>query len=215
MNTKYKNSNTYKISDLDSKNESHPNNIKNNFFLHENSSSYFDNISQKFKSNILNNTLNNNSASKNNRFLEKKSLSYNKSISNINVSIENNSNKPMIHLINGSASLNDLFNPIDIDINIKDKKNLIKNNNIFRKSRNIKSLKNFFSLNDINEFNRAILTNKNIEYYNKDYSRQNPKIMPEKVLNYKNNNLKEIGYNKSISRNRKKLLFLKKSITIK
>ena len=33
MNTKYKNSNTYNISDLDSKNESHPNNIKNNFFF--------------------------------------------------------------------------------------------------------------------------------------------------------------------------------------
>ena len=161
---------------------------------------YIGNISQKFKSNI---STNNNSSSKINQYLENKTLTYAKSTSSLD------NNKPIMALTNGSTSLNDIFNSLDNTIILKDKKKLIKKRNIFRNHKNIKSLKNTFSLKDMNNFNKSLLTNKYFEFYNKKpLSPPSEAKQPEKPLI--NEIYKEIGFNKSISRNRNKLLLLKK-----
>lgn len=183
------------------------NNYKNLFLSQENAKIYNDNISQKFKSNISLNTLTNNSISKTNKVLTNV-----KSASNISTSLGNNeSNKPMILLSNGSSSINDIFNREDNIININDKKDINKKN-IFRESRKIKSLQNIFTFNDINNFNKAILTKKNMVFKTSNYFGFSPKRKPAKPLI--NEIYREIGFNKMISRNRKKIISLKKPMAI-
>jgi hypothetical protein len=194
----------------------HKNNIRNLFLSHENSNAYLDNTSQKYKSTRSSNTMNNNSSIKNSHFLEKKTLTYAKSTSNMNVSIERNGKfKPLIMLSNGSTSLNDIFSQNDIKINTKNIKLILKKKNIFRESRNIKSLKKVFSLKDINNFNKAIMTNNNkFELHNlqdKHFS-LSPTRKPEKPLI--NEIYREIGFNKTITRNRNKILSLKKPLVL-
>ena len=194
----------------------HKKNIRNLFLAHENSNTNLDNTSQKFKSTISSNTMNNNSSIKNSHLMEKKTLTYAKSTSNMNVSIERNGKfKPLIMLSNGSTSLNDIFSQNDTKLNPKNIKLILKKKNIFRESRNIKSLKNIFSLKDINNFNKAIMTNNNkFELHNlqdKHFS-LSPTRKPEKPLI--NEIYKEIGYNKTITRNRNKILSLQKPLVL-
>ena len=194
----------------------HKKNIRNLFLAHENSNTNLDNTSQKFKSTISSNTMNNNSSIKNSHLMEKKTLTYAKSTSNMNVSIERNGKfKPLIMLSNGSTSLNDIFSQNDIKINTKNIKLILKKKNIFRESRNIKSLKNIFSLKDINNFNKAIMTNNNkFELHNlqDNHFSLSPTRKPEKPLI--NEIYKEIGFNKTITRNRNKILSLKKPLVL-
>ena len=194
----------------------HKNNIRNLFLSHENSNAYLDNTSQKYKSTRSSNTMNNNSSIKNSHFLEKKTLTYAKSTSNMNVSIERIEKfKPLIMLSNGSTSLNDIFSQNDTKLNTKNIKLILKKKNIFRKSRNIKSLKNIFSLKDINNFNKAIMTNNNkFELHNlqDNHFSLSPTRKPEKPLI--NEIYKEIGFNKTISRNRNKILSLQKPLVL-
>lgn len=172
-------------------------NLKNKF-NQENTNSYLDNISQKVKSNI---STNNNSSSKINQHLGNKTLT--KSISSLD------NNIPIIALTNGSTSLNDIFSSFDSTINLQNKKNLIKKRNIFRNNKIIKSLKNTFSLKDIDNFNKAILTNKNFEFNNKKSLSPSSDIRyPEKPLI--NEIYKEIGFKNSIYRNRNRLMLIKK-----
>ena len=172
-------------------------NLKNKF-NQENTNSYLDNISQKVKSNI---STNNNSSSKINQHLGNKALT--KSISSLD------NNIPIIALTNGSTSLNDIFSSFDSTINLQNKKNLIKKRNIFRNNKIIKSLKNTFSLKDIDNFNKAILTNKNFEFNNKkSLSPSSDMRYPEKPLI--NEIYKEIGFKNSIYRNRNRLMLIKK-----
>ena len=202
--------NTNDINDKILKNlPSSDNNSKKSLLSKEISNIFIDNSSQK--NNISTNTLNINWPLKNNLYFDNKELSYNKSISNINSSIYTN-NKPKIHLFSGSTSLSDLFSINDKTINIKEKGHLPKNKNIFRKTRNIKSLKNAFSLQDINDFNKAILTNKNIDLYIKKYAPSSTEIKPKKKLLNKIH--KEIEFNKTISRNKNYLMLLKKPKTM-
>jgi hypothetical protein len=186
------------------------NNYKNYFLSQENTKTYIDNKSQQFKSNISTNTITN---TNNSGLKTNKVLTYAKSASNFSTSLGNNeSNKPMIILSNGSSSINDIFNPLDNIVNIKFKKDLINQKNIFRKSGNFESLKNIFTLNDMNNFNKAILTKKNIEFKTSNYFGFSPKRKPTKPLI--NEIYREIGYNKVISRNRNKLKALKKPIAL-
>jgi len=194
----------------------HRNNIRNLFLSHENSNTYLDNTSQKYKSTRSSNTMNNNSSIKNSHFVEKKTLTYAKSTSNMNVSIERNGKlKPLIMLSNGSTSLNDIFSQNDTNLNTKNIKLILKKKNIFRESRNIKSLKNVFSLKDINNFNKAIMTNNNkFELHNlqENHFSLSPTRKPEKPLI--NEIYKEIGFNKTITRNRNKIMSLKKPLVL-
>ena len=194
----------------------HKNNIRNLFLSHENSNAFLDNTSQKIKSTSSNNTMNNNSYIKNSHILEKKTLTYAKSTSNMNFSIERNGKlKPLIMLSNGSFSLNDIFSLNDTKLNPKNIKLILKKKNIFRESRNIKSLKNIFNLKDINNFNKAIMTNNNkFELHNLQDTNfsLSPTRKPEKPLI--NEIYKEIGYNKTITRNRNKILSLKKPLAL-
>jgi hypothetical protein len=194
----------------------HKNNIRNLFLSHENSNAYLDNTSQKIKSTRSSNTVNNNSSIKNSHFLEKKTLTYAKSTSNMNFSIERNGKfKPFIMLSNGSFSLNDIFSQNDTKLNPKNIKLILKKKNIFRESRNIKSLKNIFNLKDINNFNKAIMTNNNkFELHNlKDnHFSLSPTRKPEKPLI--SEIYKEIGFNKTITRNRNKIVSLKKPLVL-
>ena len=194
----------------------HKNNIRNLFLSHENSNAFLDNTSQKIKSTSSNNTMNNNSYIKNSHILEKKTLTYAKSTSNMNFSIERNGKlKPLIMLSNGSFSLNDIFSLNDTKLNPKNIKLILKKKNIFRESRNIKPLKTVFSLKDINNFNKAIMTNNNkFELHNLQDTNfsLSPTRKPEKPLI--NEIYKEIGYNKTITRNRNKILSLKKPLAL-
>lgn len=209
IKSKNETQNTNDINDKIFKNlPSSDNNSKNGLLSKEISNIFIDNSIQK--NNISTNTLNINWPLKNNLYFDNKEISYNKSISNISSSIYTN-NKPKIHLFNGSNSLTDLFSN-DKTINIKEKGYLPKNKNIFRKTRNIKSLKNVFSLQDINDFNKAILTNKNIDFYIKKYTPSSTEIKQKNKLLNKIH--KEIGFNKTISRNKNYLMLFKKPKTM-
>ena len=207
------------INDINSNHKNfsiHKNNIRNLFLSHENSNAFLDNTSQKYKSTRSSNTMNNNSTLKNNHSLEKKTLTYAKSTSNMNVSIERNGKlKPLIMLSNGSTSLNDIFSQNDTKLNSKNIKLILKKKNIFRESRNIKSLKNVFSLKDINNFNKAIMTNNNkfeLHNFKENNFSLSPARKPEKPLI--NEIYKEIGFNRTITRNRNKILSLKKPLIL-
>ena len=212
-NTKYESPSIYdlNLNDINSKFLSKTNNnkFKNIFLSQENSSITLNNFSKNYKPNI---STNNSSLKLNNNF-DNKTLTYTKSTSNITESLEKyETHKPMIILSHGSTSLNDIFTPIDNNINKGNKKKLLKMKNIFRKSRNIKSLKSILTLKDINNFNKEILTNKNFELYNKKiFSPLFPNKKPEKPL--MSEIYKEIGFNKTISRNRNKIS-LKKPLAI-
>lgn len=194
----------------------HKNNLRNLFLSHENSNVYLDITNQKYKSTGSSNTINNNSSLKNSHSQEKKTLTYAKSTSNMNASIDRNIKlKPLIMLSNGSTSLNDIFSQNETKLNAKNIKLILKKKNIFRESRNIKSLKNVFSLKDINNFNKAIMKNNNkLELHNLDnhFSLSPPTRKPEKPLI--NEIYKEIGFNKTITRNRNKILSLKKPLAL-
>ena len=211
LNKKYDKLNIEVINDSSAKDISQTqNNIKTLLISPEKPNEFLDNTYLKYKTNIYSNSLSNNTSSKLNHYLENKTLTLTKSISNINGSIDNNeTNKPIKYLLNISTSLNDKFNPINDDV--KNKKNLFKRKNIFRFSPNIRPLKNKFSLKFINDFNKALLTKKNLEFYNKN-NLFHLSISPEKPST--NQIYKEIGYKKSISRNRSKILSLKKPIAL-
>ena len=178
----------------------------------QNLTSSFINNSQKTLSDIdLRNMNVNNSKyfySTNNSSMFKSYINNLHSSKNFNRNQSNIPNHPFIKVSVGS-SLMDSFDKLNL-LSTDDIKNNIKRNNIFRRKGNNKLHKNFNSLEDINQFNKEIITGKNWSNNNGTKTSLIPKKNPEKPGNLQIS--REMGLKGKNLRNRNKFVVPLKSL---